>query len=321
VTSLTRRRAVWFALGAALVTSACQRDSDANFDDSGLMPPGAGGSGASDAGGSDSAAGVDAGGSSLGGGNASAGDPGQGGKASAGTSGGPAVGGSGGSSNGGSSNGGSSSGGKAGTDMGGTASVAGKAGMGGVAGSATAGSGMGGTVVTPPKPITFETTDIDDTYVASCFPSMNYGALASMNVDGEGDGIDSCTYQILIIAPLSGIPAGALVSKATLTLTCTNAGDPITVSYANEPWKELTVRYNTRPEVGATLDTITCQQEGEEVTIELTGAVKAWLAGEHAAHGIYLRTDESDGTDFDTSEAHTTSTRPVFRVTYVPPVK
>jgi hypothetical protein len=178
---------------------------------------------------------------------------------------------------------------------------------------------MGGTVVTPPKPITFETTDIDDTYVASCYPSMNYGALSSMNVDGEGDGIDSCTYQILIMAPLSSVPAGALVSEATLTLTCTNAGDPITVSYVNETWKELTVRYNTRPEIGASLGTITCAQPGEEVTINLTSAVKAWLAGDHAAYGIYLRSDDSDGTDFDTSEAHTTSTRPAFRVTYTLP--
>jgi hypothetical protein len=316
MTSLTRRYAVRFALGCALVASACRHDSDADFNDNGLRPPGTSGSGGSDAGGSDAAAGVDAGGSPSGGGNASAGDPGQGGKASAGTGGGPAVGGDAGSSNGGSSNGG-----KAGTDTGGMAPQAGKAGMGGVAGSATAGSGMGGTVVTPPKPLTFETTDIDDTYVASCFPSMNYGALSSMNVDGEGDGIDSCTYQILIIAPLSAVPAGALVSEATLTLTCTNAGDPITVSYVNEAWKELTVRYNTRPEAGASLGTVTCEQPGGQVTINLTSAVKAWLAGDHAANGIYLRTDDSDGTDFHTSEAHTTSTRPLFRVTYVPPVK
>jgi hypothetical protein len=104
-----------------------------------------------------------------------------------------------------------------------------------------------------------------------------------------------------------------------VTLTCTNAGDPITVSYVNETWKELTVRYNTRPEIGASLGTITCAQPGEEVTINLTSAVKAWLAGDHAAYGIYLRSDDSDGTDFDTSEAHTTSTRPAFRVTYTLP--
>jgi hypothetical protein len=210
MTSRTRRYAVWFALGCALAAGACQRDSDANFDDHGLRPPGTGGAGASDAGGSDAAAGVDPGGSSSGDSNGSAGDPNQAGKGSAGTSGSPAMGGQGGSSNGG----------KAGTDTGGMAPQAGKASMGGVAGAATAGSGMGGTVVTPPKPITFETTDIDDTYVASCYPSMNYGALSSMNVDGEGDGIDSCTYQILIMAPLSSVPAGALVSEATLTLTC-----------------------------------------------------------------------------------------------------
>jgi hypothetical protein len=318
MTSLARRYAVRFALGSALLASACQNDSNADFDEGGLMSPDTGGSGASDAGGSDAAAGVDSGGSSAGGtangGKASGGDASQGGKANAGAGGVATVGGKGGSSNGGSSNGG-----KAGTAAGGAPPQAGKAGMGGLAGSATAGSG--GTVGIPPEPVTFETTDIDDTYVASCFPSMNYGALLSMNVDGDGDGNDSCTYQILIIAPLSGIPAGALVSEATLTLTCTNAGDPITVSYVNEAWKELMVRYNTRPEAGAALGTVTCEQPGDEVTINLTSAVKAWLAGDHAAHGIYLRTEDSDGTDFATSEALSTSTRPAFRVTYTLPVK
>jgi len=316
MTSLARRYAVRFALGSALLASACQQDSNADFDEGGLVSPDTGGSGASDAGGSAAAAGVDSGGSSAGGtasgGKASGGETSQGGKANAGAGGVATVGGKGGSSNGG----------KAGTDAGGAPPQAGKAGVGGVAGSATAGGGgSGGTVVTPPEPVTFETTDIDDTYVASCYPAMNYGALSSMNVDGDGDDSYSCTYQILIVAPLSGIPAGALVSEATLTLTCTNAGDPITVSYVNEAWKELTVRYNTRPEVGASLGTVTCTQQGQEVAIDLTSAVKAWLAGDQAANGIYLRTDDTDGTDFDTSEAHTTSTRPVFRVTYTLPVK
>ena len=304
MTSLTRRYAVWFALSVALVASACQRDSDANFDDSGLKPPAAGGSGASDAGGSDAAAGFDAGGTAAGGTDASAGEASQGGTPPAGTSGAPPVGGKGGASIGG-------------TNAGGAAAQGGKAGAGGGAGPATAGAGIGGTVGTPPRPVTFETTDIDDTYVASCAQSMNFGALSTMIVDGDS----SCTYQILIIAPLSDIPAGALVSDATLTLTCTDEGDPATVSYVNEPWKELMVRYNTRPEVGASLGTVTCQQPGQEVIINLTSAVKAWLAGDHAANGIYLRSDDSDGTDFDTSEAHTTSTRPVFRVTYALPVK
>jgi|GEM_PF-3960170 len=306
MTSLTRRFAARFALGSVLLASACQHDSTADFDDDELMPPGTGGGGAVDAGGSDAAgAGADPGGNSSGGSIASAGKTNQGGRSGAGGS--MATAGKGGSS---------SDGGKAGTETGGTAPQAGKAGLGGMAGAATAGGGMGGSVVTPPAPMTFDTTDIDDTYVASCAPMMNYGALSSMNVDGNSN----CAYQILIIAPLTGIPTGALVSEATLTLTCTNAGDPITVSYVDEAWKELMVRYSTRPEVGATLGTVTCEQVGK-VTIDLTSAVKAWLAGDHAANGIYLRTENSDGTDFATSEADSTSARPLFSVTYTLPVK
>lgn len=307
-----------FALGAALLASACQHDSDAEFDDRNLMSPDVGGS--ADGGGSNAAAGESSGAaSSAGGSEASGGSASQGGKSSAGAAGsasstagkgGTAAGGS---AAGGNAAGGKAAGGKAGTDAGGSASQAGKAGQGGAAGSAS--GGMAGSP-NPPEPITLETADIDDVHIASCLPQMNFGETKLVMVDGSND----CRYQALIDVPRLELPAGALVSKATLTLTCSNAGSAITVAYANEAWKELMVRWNTRPEVGATIGTITCATAGT-ATVDLTAAFKAWLSGDHAANGIYLYTEATDGTDFVSSEADKAASRPQLSVTYTLPLK
>jgi hypothetical protein len=293
--SLYRVLGLRVALGAALLASACQHDSNADFDDRGLTSPDVGGS---DVGGSSAAAAGENPGA-AGGAEADAGGPGTAGKSSGGAGGSSAAG------KGGSAN----VGGKAGANAGGTGQ-AGKAGQGGGAGSAN--GGTGGTT-TPPEPVTIETSDIDDTNVAACFPNMNFGEERSLNVDG-----DSCAYETLIDWPRLDLPTGAQVSNATLSLTCTNAGGVITVAYANEAWKELMVRWNTRPEVGETLGTVTCVQPGE-LTIDLTSAFDAWLSDEHARDGIYLRTESTDGTDFASSEADKAASRPKLNVTYTLP--
>jgi len=288
-----------FALGTALVASACQHDSNVIFDDGALKSPDTGGSGATDNGGTDAAAGADTGGSSSSG---SGGSTNQGGKATAGEAGrgqaGKATGGG---------------GGKAGSDAGGSTSQGGKIGQGGKAGSANAGGGVGGS--STPEPVTVETTEIADTDVSSCAVG-NRGEAVSMTVGGG----PACNYEILINAPLTIVPDGAIVSAATLTLTCTDPGGPIMVSYVNEAWDELNVRWNNRPNMGMMIDTVTCDPAGE-ITIDLTSAVRAWLAGDHKPNGIYLHSESSDGTDFDTSESEDVGARPKLSITYTVPPK
>ena len=147
-------------------------------------------------------------------------------------------------------------------------------------------------------------------------PNANFGDLDTFNVDGD----PFCAVDTLISAPLDGVPAGALVSEASFSLTCTNTGEAITVSYVDGKWAELEVRWNNRPQAGTSLGSVTCDQLGE-VKIDLTAAVKAWLAGDHKNFGIYLRTDNTDGTDFDSSEAADPAVRPKLSVTYTLPVK
>jgi hypothetical protein len=81
------------------------------------------------------------------------------------------------------------------------------------------------------------------------------------------------------------------------------------------------VRWSNRPEVGELIQEVSCQQDGDVVTIDLTDAVTDWLAGTTDPLGIYLRTVNTDGTDFASSEASKESERPLLEVTYTPAKK
>jgi hypothetical protein len=292
-----------FALGAALSAAGCQHDSTASFDDSQLGDTDAAGASSSQ-GGAEAEAGESSGGSAAGGVTPAAG------KNSGGNAGSVSGGGMGGVSGaplggqaGTGGKGGGGAGGKAGADMGGSG------GKGGTGGSAN-----------PPEPITFETRDIDDTSIASCHLNQNFGAEPSLTVDASGSGQGVCTYRGLFTAPLATIPKAAEITAATLTLTCLNAGDAVTVSYVEQLWAELSVAWSTRPELGSKLGTVTCEMPGK-LNLDLTSAARAWLAGEHQNYGIYLTTEGDDGTDFATSEAKSEAERPLLSVTYKPPAK
>jgi hypothetical protein len=302
--STCRALGVRIALGVTFMLSACQHDSTAEFDDASSPSAGTGGSGDTGPEGAGALAGEDAGGgnsvagtaSDMGGSGAVAGNA-SGGKAGA-ASGGKATGGAAGAANGG----------KAGMSAGGSTAQAGKGGGAGTGG----GGGSAGSATS--EPITVDTTDIDDAHIASCFPNLNFGEALTIDVDGDA----TCRYETLIDAPRTTLPDGALVSRAILTLTCSNAGEAVTVSYVDQAWAELMVRWTNRPDVGAALGMITCAKQGE-VEIDLTAAFQAWVSGDQPAHGIYLRSEHTDGTDFASSEAVAVSERPRLSITYTLP--
>lgn len=291
------------ALSAALFAGACQRDTNADFDDTHLSSAGSGAT--SSSGGSMPEPG--AGGASDGG------NPGTGGSSSvAGTS---AAGGK--SSAGG---GGTGSGGKGG----GTAGKGGQA-MGGTEAGGTSGGGKGGTETAgtggnsnpDPEPVTIQIHELEDATIDSCNMNENFGNANILQTDG-----DFCRFDSLINPSLAAIPVNATVSKATLSLVCVNPGGTVTVSFAiTKKWTESMVRWMNRPEVGDPIQEVACQQDGDIVTIDLTDAVNAWLAGTTDPLGIYLRTADTDGTDFASSEAGKDAERPVLEVTYTPAKK
>ncbi len=286
------------AIAFALLAFACQNDSNAVFDNEGLD-----GSGASVATGGSPASGGDGNtaASATGGSSAQAGKGGSGAKAG---SGGQAEAGS--PSEAGSENGGSAGSSGSGGDGGSTAGKAGAAGTG----------GTGGTKPDPePEPVTIDITDFEDTYVATCEMFTDHGDDNIITMDSGFE----CTYQTLMSVALDKIPDGAVVSNATLTLTCTDPGGLINVNYAGGAWTESGARWGNKPQVGTSIGTMICEEAGK-VTLDLTTAVLAWVGGT-PNHGFYLRTETDAGTDFASSEANTSGNRPVLSVTYTLPLK
>ena len=165
-----------------------------------------------------------------------------------------------------------------------------------------------------PDPVSIEITEVEDTTIAFCTPNENFSNQPTLQVDG-----DYCLYEALLRPALTAIPARAEVREAILALHCTNAGGPVTVRFVNQSWKPNTVRYNNqRPMPGEVIGTISCEQSGEVVDVDLTSAVRVWLSGDLEPNGIYLTTQSTDGTDFASSEAQKAEQRPVLRVTYTP---
>jgi hypothetical protein len=296
MTAFSKVSCARFALCATLLACACERDSEALFDDSMLTGQSGGGSGPAAAGSQ---------------GKPIAGDGGDESSGGAETAGSSSEAGTGGTSAGGREAGGMSSGGAA------TAGGAGKpgAGDGGSSGSA---AGMGGTGGTkdPPQPVTVTISAFDDAYIASCMPYSNFGNAASLNVDYD----NHCAYQALLTPVLKELPEGAIVSEAKLSLYCINAGGALALNYVDDAWSENEVRYMGRPDVGTSIGTLTCKDKGP-VTLDVTTVLQVWLTGQHPGYGVYIRTEASDGTDFGSSEAADADTRPSLTVTYTLPPK
>lgn len=294
MSSLSRVLAGRAALAAALLSFACQKNDGALFDNSGLDQPSAG------SGGSASTGAQSSGGSALTGGSNGAPEGGEGGGANP-------NGGAGDASEGGS--GGSSAG---------SAGGGGKGEEGGSAGSGGS-SGSGGTKPDPePEPVTVELTDFQDSYVSSCAEYTNFGDGDEIRVDAEAPG--NCIYRALLSVALDKIPEGALVSNATLTLSCIDAGGLIDVAYASEAWTQDEVRWSSRPDPGTAIGSMTCEAVDAMVTLDLKAAVVAWLSGDQPNHGIVLSTEAENGTDLVSSEGES-GKRPVLSVTYTLPVK
>lgn len=294
---LSRVLGLRVAFAAALLASACERDSNAEFDDATL--PTSSGSGATSSSAGSSGQPPGAGGAADEGGAGAlpnAGKPGTAGAAAAaGAAGKPAVGGEGGGSAGGTGTGGSA----------------------GSSGSAQAGvAGSGGMTIPDPEPVTIEVTEFEDTTIASCDSNENFSKQATLQTDG-----DFCRFEALLRPLPPEIPAAAEIDEATLSLYCANAGGTVEISFVTEPWKEGTVRYNTRPERGELVASVTCEDVGAFVTVDLTKALASWLNGELEPYGVYLTTNAMNGTDFGSSNAQEASQRPVLSVTYTPVVK
>jgi hypothetical protein len=144
-----------------------------------------------------------------------------------------------------------------------------------------------------------------DTYTNSTSPTTNYGSKTLLDVDGA-------TQVTYVQFNLTSIPAGAIISQATLKLyvnSVTTAGS-FNVDYVNGTWAENTITANLAPALGGTIASgvaITTSDKNQYILVTVTSAVVGWLNGTQANDGIALVADGSFNATFDSKESTTTS--------------
>ncbi len=130
----------------------------------------------------------------------------------------------------------------------------------------------------------------DDTFVSNSTPTKNYGA-SILEVIGAG----TTTY---LKFNLSGVPAGAIVSKATLRVfvdAVVVGGQFDVYNLPSTPtWSESTLKYNTPPpQLGTSATgghpiTVTASSINTFLLIDITSTVQGWLNTPSSNNGVAL---------------------------------
>ena len=169
-----------------------------------------------------------------------------------------------------------------------------------------------------------------DATLAQASPSSNTGNATTCEVDGDdGSGVDkSC----LIRWALSGIPSGAVVTAASITLRATDSSANSYDVYAVErAWTESQATWNratssvswgtpgalAASDRGARIGSVTGSGT-RTITLDATGIalVQRWVNGGVNAGILIANASNTDGLDFASSEHGTASYRPKLSVTY-----
>ena len=154
-----------------------------------------------------------------------------------------------------------------------------------------------------------------DTFVSSATPKINYGPSITLVV-GQG----TTSY---IQFNLSGIPANAAVSKASLRLyvdAVTKAGS-FDVYESDNSWSENTLTYNTpAPVLGISATgrhpiAISAASLNQFVLIDITSLVQGWLNGSIPNNGVALALTTVAGSfSFDSKESSLTANGPELEI-------
>jgi hypothetical protein len=157
-----------------------------------------------------------------------------------------------------------------------------------------------------------------DTFVSSATPKSNYGSSIILAVT---PGTNS-----YVQFNLSGIPAGASISKVTLRLYVDAVGKNGTfdVYQVNGSWSESTLTYNTPPPaLGASATgghpaSITAASWNQFLLIDITALAQGWVNGTIPNNGVALAlTSGSNGSfSFDSKESLLTGNGPELEIAF-----
>jgi hypothetical protein len=151
-------------------------------------------------------------------------------------------------------------------------------------------------------------------------PDRNYGDSLQLLAGA----VKGTTRQSLLRFDLAPVPAGVVVTAATVTLVQA-AGNPAPVTVRVHdvlaPWAEGIVTWNG---FGGGFDpavvtSFPSRTSPGAVSFDVTGLVKSWLNGSLANDGVLLERTGPSSTSFYSSEYATVASRPRLAVCYLPP--
>src|ERR1700722_3976031 len=164
-------------------------------------------------------------------------------------------------------------------------------------------------------PLLAQAPSTADTFVSSSTPKLNYGP--SIILAG-GAGTNS-----YVQFNLSGIPAGASISKATLRLyvDAVSGSGTLDVFQVTSSWGENKVTYSTRPTqqsvsaiVGSSIP-ITSASYNQFLLIDITPLAQGWLNGTIPNNGVALALTGGSGTfSIDSKESLLTGNGPELEI-------
>ena len=179
----------------------------------------------------------------------------------------------------------------------------------------------------PPQTVVFSgPAQVEDAQITADTPTLADGSSLSINVDGQTPHAHGLLKFPSLVGALAGqVPAGAIITSATLQLNCTNAGQAMRLYRLTQSWIEDEATWNERalgaPWASAGADgtgsnagvavTGDCTVTGQRL-IDVTLFVQEWSNGA-PNHGIVLTESGTDGVDFSSSES---TISPVLTVAY-----
>jgi hypothetical protein len=120
---------------------------------------------------------------------------------------------------------------------------------------------------------------IADSFIASSFPTINYGTAVNLKVNG------AIGTESLFRFDLSSLPPGTIssaVAKATLYFWVNNVTTPgaLDIAQVSTGWTESGATFNTQPNILAPFVTgLSVNQAGAYIAVDVTALVKDWVNG------------------------------------------
>jgi PKD repeat protein len=172
-----------------------------------------------------------------------------------------------------------------------------------------------------------------DTMILENAPTTNYGATTPLGADGDEPTGTARDKSSLLKWSVSTIPAGSKISSASVTLNVTNSSTQTYQAFGlKQPWAESAATWTLYAAgqpwqiagANGSLDrdaqaagTIRPATMGKQTFTLSPALVQSWLDNPQSNNGIIItNTSNTDGFDFSSREATTSSLRPQLDVTY-----